>query len=165
MQTPKRKPGKYTTSQIDPHMTAAKRDELQVELAHLQTVSRPRAIAETKRLGELGDYSENAEYQLAKGKLRGINARITELEQVIRQAVIIQSVGTQSVSVGNTVTVRVDGVERTYTILGSAETDPSQGIISHTSPLGQTLLGHRVGEEISTELGRRSVTIRIIAIS
>lgn len=164
MQIPKRKAGKYSRQQSDTHMTAAKRDELAAELDRLKTVSRPRAIAETKRLGELGDFSENAEYQLAKGRLRGMNARIDELERLISSAVVIEPQIGKRVAIGSTVQVEIKGARHAYTILGSAEADPSQGVISRSSPLGEALLGHQAGDCFSVRLGRDDVEITIASV-
>ncbi len=164
MQVPKRKIGKYSQPTADPHVTKEKLEELKQELKRLKSIIRPRLIAETKRLGELGDFSENAEYQLAKGRLRGTNARIDELERLIGNAVIIEAKAGNTVGIGSRVTVESDAKEYTYTILGSSEADPSQGVISHTSPVGAALLGRRVGEEVSVRAGNRTVVYRIISV-
>jgi transcription elongation factor GreA len=68
------------------------------------------------------------------------------------------------VDLGHTVCVDVKGTEKKYTILGSSQTDPSKGIISHNSPIGLALLGKKVGDEIHVELGGKGVVYRILSI-
>jgi len=148
MQIPFRKPGKYSQIKSDPLMTQAKIDELKRKLEKL-LADRPRAAKEVARLAELGDFSENVEYQLAKGRLRGINDRIFRLEREINDAEIIKpSKNTGTVQIGSVVTVECAGKEKTYQILGSSETKPEKGIISYTSPIGSALMRKRVGESV-----------------
>lgn len=151
------------TQKQDPLMTQDKYDELERELAKLYERRKPAAL-EVSRLAELGDFSENVEYQLAKGRLRGINNRILVVEEQLKRAEIIKPLNTDSVQIGSTVKVGVHGVESTYTILGSAETNPAAGVISHTSPIGAALLGHRVGETVIIETKRGTTEYTILKI-
>lgn len=144
MQLPYRKPTKFSVMQLDPIMSQEKFDELSRKLTKLKA-DRPKAAADVSRLAELGDFSENVEYQLAKGRLRKINENILIIETHLNQADIIKKNTTGRVAVGSTVTVEVDGQEKTYKILGSSETNPAKGIISHTSPIGAALLDQKVG--------------------
>lgn len=138
-------------------MTQEKFEQLRANLAHLKSI-RPAAAAEVARLAELGDFSENAEYQLAKGRLRGINNNMLRLEHQINNAEVISSPHTHdTVQVGSTVEVRVNGILKKYHILGSSQTDPEHGIISYTSPLGEALLGASVGETVELVLANRTV--------
>ncbi len=165
MQVPYRKPGKFSSLKPDPLLTEAKLTELTHQLARLKEVSRPAAASEVKRLAELGDFSENAEYQLAKGRLRGINSRIISLESQINHAHIIPTATSNDVvQIGHTVTVRRDGKDLRYRILGSSETKPGAGVISHTSPVGAALLGRGVGEVVEVCLADKTVNYEIIAI-
>ena len=150
MQLPKRKPGKYSQIPVDHVMTQDKFDSLERELADLHK-KRPATAKEVARLAELGDFSENVEYQLAKRRLRGINSAILKLEFRINNAEIISSDTTDVVTLGSTVTVQTKNGARTYTILGAAEADPAAGIISHKSPLGAALLDLRVGDVVEAE--------------
>lgn len=163
MQIPKRKPGKYTQLKVDPHITQEKKQTFEAELERLKKIH-PAAAAEVKRLAELGDFSENAAYQQAKSRLRGINERIFFLEDRIKHAVIIEPTAAQTVGLGSTVTLLINDQEKVYTILGSAETDPSRGVISHSSPLGVALMGHKVGDAVLLPPTDREVTAHIIAI-
>lgn len=163
MQLPYRKPGKYTNQKNDPIMTQDKFDELVAELEKLKK-ERPFAAQEVARLAEMGDFSENVEYQLAKRRLRGINYRILILETQTNQAEIIENNGTDVIDTGNTVIVEVDSKEKTYTILGSSETDPAQGIISHNSPIGSALLRKKVGNVVEVSIAGKEKVFKIIKI-
>lgn len=165
MRLPNRKPGKYTFPQFDHVMTQEKFTELFAQLERLKKTLRPQAISDTKRYAENGDFSENAEYQIAKGRLRGINKKIDELEFQIARAQIIESPrSAEVVSIGHTVTIEMHGAEKTFTILGSEETDPLRGIISYTSPLGKALLGRKIGETSTLEIANKKTPLRILKI-
>lgn len=164
MQTPQRKPGKFTSLQTDPHLTLDKYNELKAKLERLKKHSQPRAILEVKRLAEMGDFSENAAYQIAKGRLRGINRGILVLEDQLKRAIIIEPKNNGYVQIGSTVTVLVKEKLKDYLILGSSETDPLKGIISHNSPLGSALLGCRVGDVTVIKSNEKSIEYRIVEI-
>ncbi len=162
MQIPYRKPGKFSQLPVDPVLTSGKFAELQHNLDRLKNTVRPELAAEVARLAELGDFSENAEYQLAKGKLRGVNNRILSLESRINRAVIINPEKNSGfVQLGHTVTIFSLAGEKKYQILGSSETKPGQGIISHNSPVGAALLGRTVGEKVIIKLGNKEVEYEI----
>jgi transcription elongation factor GreA len=166
MQIPHRKPGKWTHHQGDAFLTREKYQELEQTLDRLKNVTRRHAAADVARYAELGDFSENAEYQAAKGKLRGINHRILTIENQLRQAVIIAPRGRSDiVAVGCAVTVESCGRERVFQILGSTESDPSSGVISHISPMGAALMGHRVGDVVAVKLAEREIEYTICAIN
>jgi len=165
MRVPIRKPGKYTDLKPDPHITWEKFNELQAKLERLKKISQPRLIAEVKRLASDGDFSENAAYQIAKGKLRGVNQGILETEELLKRAIIIEpQCNNGFVQLGNTVTVEVNGRQRTYQILGSSETNPDKGIISHNSPIGKNLIGKRVGDIVRIKINDKEVIYKIISI-
>lgn len=146
MRVPVRKPGKHTHDKKDPYITKDKFLALQKNLEKMKKIQ-PHLAQEVKRLALNGDFSENAEYQIAKGRLRGLNQKMIEVEEEIKNAVIIKGSGAKDkVKLGCTVTVEVNGKQKTFKILGSAETDPLQNIISHNSPVGQALMNKKVGE-------------------
>jgi len=164
MQVPYRKPGKFGLVKNDPLLTKEKYNELKNKLVSLKK-ARPQLAAEVSRLAELGDFSENVEYQLAKGKLRGVNNGILKLETQLNQAIIIDSqLQTNMIQVGSTVTMFCNGKEVVYKILGSSETDPTKGIISYNSPIGSALVGHKVGEKVTIKMANREVEYEIIKI-
>lgn len=164
MRVPIRKPGKYTHAKSDLHITKRKFDELTDELAKLKKFAQPQTSKEVMRLAEDGDFSENAAYQMAKGRLRSINQRILELEDQVGHAEIITSSETDRVQLGNTVTIVIDGEKRTYRILGSLETDPANGIISYNSPMGAALMGRTVGDTVKMRSAHKEVECRIVKI-
>jgi len=120
---------------------------------------------EVSRLAELGDFSENVEYQLAKGQLRRINTKILILENQLKQAEVIKAPKQFGViEIGHKVVVEVNGKQKIYQILGSSEADPDKGIISHNSPIGGVLLGHKVGDIIKIKPVDREIKYKIIKI-
>lgn len=164
MRLPTRKPGKYAGQKNDPHITRGKYQELEAGLDKLKRFSRPKAIAEVKRLALDGDFSENAAYSIAKGRLRGINRRILDIENRLKQAEIIHKRGADKVELGVRVKIRVNGREKTYEILGSTETDPDRGVISHNSPLGRALMGRREGDEFKVVINGQEKMVKILKI-
>lgn len=164
MRLPIRKPGQYTHLKPDQHLTEAKYNELKNKLARLK-FNRPRAADEVKRLAEMGDFSENAAYQIAKGRLRGLNQRILEIEDQLKRSILIKpnkNIGL--VQLGSKVTVETAGQEKTYLILGSSETNPGGGIISSRSPIGSALIGGRIGDRIKIKLTDKETEYKIIRI-
>ena len=146
-------------------LTETKAQELRDKLERLKEYSRPKAAEEVKRLAELGDFSENVEYQLAKSRLRGINQAILTIEHQLNNAEIIPTQHqNNTVGIGHTVTISTGKKEKTYLILGSTETNPSQGIISHVSPLGKALLGKKIGDLLTIAAGDKEITYTILKI-
>lgn len=148
----------------DLRMTAEALTKLKTELKRLLEKEQPVWIAEMQRTGMFGDFSENAEYQHAKGQLRRINDRIHWIEERLKHAVIITKGSTAVVGIGSTVHLIINGKEKTYRILGSHESNPAQGIISSSSPLGSAILGKRAGEEGTYRAGNATATFRVVAI-
>jgi len=165
MRVPIRKPGKYTHSKPDPHVTEKQLQKFKDELDKLKRISQPRAILEVARLAEMGDFSENEAYQMAKGRLRGINYRMEELEDAIKNAVVIPSGGsTDRIQVGHRVTIEMGGEQKNYQLLGSTESDPDKGIISYTSPIGAALIGKKFGDTFIIKLANKEVECKILRI-
>jgi len=164
MRVPIRKPGKYTHDKPDPHLTEEKFIELKRKLENLKKSVIP-AADEVRRTAAMGDLSENAAYQVAKGKLRGINERILELDAHLKHAVIIQTIkNTETLQLGHTVTIEMEGKKHSYLMLGSTESDPLKGIISHNSPIGSALMGHKVGDKVKVRLKSKEIECTIISI-
>lgn len=164
MQIPYRKPGEFTSIAPDPHLTQAKFDELTQKLKKLKAVL-PNAISELQRLAEMGDFSENAAYQMAKGRVRSLNDKIFGIEEHLKQAIIIKlDNNNRQVHLGSKVAVMIDGKEKTYQILGSSEVDLAQGIISHNSPIGQALMGKSARDVFKIQLAKGEVEAEIIRV-
>lgn len=145
------------------YLTQEKFDEIKKELEFLKTVKR-REIAENLEYAkELGDLSENAEFHEARDEQAHVEDRIARLEQILKNATIVSSHDTDSVTVGSVVTVKKekDSSNSTYTIVGSEEADMSQNKISVKSPFGTAVLGKKKGEafSFSTPGGMMSYTV------
>lgn len=148
----------------DPVMTVEKVQELQKKLERLKN-KHPKLSQEVQRLAEMGDFSENAAYQIAKGKLRGLNNKILEIEARLNRAEVINpNADTSEVQLGHSVTVELNGQNKTYKILGSTEINPTAGIISRHSPLGSQLLGRKLNEEFEIILNKKTSQAKIISI-
>ncbi|OGH77731.1 MAG: hypothetical protein A3G08_02875 [Candidatus Magasanikbacteria bacterium RIFCSPLOWO2_12_FULL_47_9b] len=145
-------------------MTPEKKTQLEKKLKTLKTLQRPQAASEVARLAELGDFSENVEYQLAKGRLRRINNNILRLEHLLNQAVIIAPPKGNAIQIGHKVTITENGKTKIYHILGSEETNPEKGIISHRSPIGVALLGHKIGDIVEVGLPGKTILYTIVQI-
>jgi len=165
MQVPIRKSeSRRVFEKPDHNMTEFKFLELKNKLERLK-IRRPKLAAEVKRLAEMGDFSENAGYQLAKGQLRGLNNRLLEIENQLKFATIIKPAKNPTqVGLGNFVTLEVNGREKKFQILGSSETNPTQGVISHNSPLGSALIGRQISEVFKIKLPDREIEYKIIKI-
>ena len=164
MRVPIRKPDKYLRGKPDPRMTKAKFEELTAELAKMKKI-RPPLAAEVKRLAAMGDFSENAAYQIAKGRLRGLNQRMLDVADQLANAEIIEPIqARETAGLGSLVTVESNGQTKTFQILGSTETNPAAGIISSSSPLGAAIFGRRVGEIVNVKLMNKTVEYKIIKI-
>jgi len=139
--------------------------ELKKELETLKGKGRRDVAEELKRAKEYGDLSENAEYSEAREKQARIEARIFELEDLIKQAAIIKkSAGADYVQVGSTVTVKKGEAVSRYTIVGSNESRPEENKISNESPLGRAFLEHKVGEKINVQTPAGAVSYEIMKI-
>ncbi len=147
----------------DVHITPEGLEAVQKELDELTSQKRPSIVAKIKAARELGDLSENFEYHAAKNEQGMMEARVKELESIIKNHVLIEARTEKGVvGMGNTVRFAEDGAdEERYRIVGPAEADPKAGRVSYESALGKALIGHRVGDEvdINTPGGRYSVRI------
>ena len=130
---------------------------LQDELDYLKNVKREENKKDISKARSYGDLSENSEYDEAKLEQAKIATRIAELEEMIKNAVVIDEtvVDAKVVGIGSTVTVKIkerNNEEKVYQIVGSYETDPLNGKISDVSPIGRALLGARKGDKVEVEL-------------
>ena len=150
-------------------MTADGLQRLRDEHTQLTGPGRRTIEQRIKAARELGDLRENAEYDTAKNDQGLMEARIRQIEEILRRAEVMEAPSGGAtglfVALGTTVTVDLDGEEETYTIVSPVEAKPREGRISNESPVGRALLGHRVGEqfEIAMPTGRR-IPARIKAI-
>ena len=147
-------------------MTKEGKEKLEQELEHLKTVKRKEVVERIKVARSFGDLSENSEYDSAKEEQAFIEGRINLLENMIRNAVIIEESESDIVTLGKSVTFieLPDGEEETYTIVGSAEADPFEGKNSNDSPIAKSLLGKKVGDEVTVNTPGGEMVVKIINV-
>ena len=135
------------------YLTKEKKAELENELKTLTTVRRKEIAEALEYAKSLGDLSENAEYHQAREDQGAAEERIAHLEQILKNAVVMDKHHSGTVEVGSTVTVlkKGDKEERTFTLVGSEEADSLNGRISNESPLGGALLGKKAGDKVMVE--------------
>lgn len=146
---------------VTPALIEKMKDEIKRRLKE-----RPALVAEVQRTAEEGDFSENAGYQAAKAALRRLNGRITWLEERLRFAIPIKDGPDDGqIRIGSTVTLQLANTELTLQILGVQESNPSRGTISHLSPLGAALMGHKVNDVVTVKTPDRELVYTIININ
>jgi transcription elongation factor GreA len=140
-------------------------DELKAELEIL--IARRVDIAESIRSArELGDLSENSEYQAARADQERNESRISELENILQNVEIIKKPrGDSKVQLGSTVKLKSDGKTKEFQVVGTVEADPLNGKISDESPIGQALLGKKEGESVDIVTPAETATYKIVDIS
>lgn len=143
--------------------------KLQNELQHLKVVRRKEIAERIKEARKYGDISENSEYDEAKNEQAFIEARIKELENMLSNTKIIENKKAKKnkVSLGSTVFLHdLDNDEElTYTLVGSAEADPTENKISNESPIGKAILERKAGETVSVEVPAGIINYKIVKIS
>ncbi len=149
------------------YLTVAGEKELRKELAKLKGPMRQEIARRLKSAIEMGDLSENAEYIATKEEQGFIEGRIQEIEYILREAVIIEenNIGRETVTVGAKVTIQEgDYPAEIYHLVGSKEANPSSGRISNESPIGQALLGKRVGDKVEVQTPGGTLAFKILKI-
>ncbi len=149
-------------------MTAAGKQKLEEELDYLISTKRKEVVERIKIARSFGDLSENSEYDAAKDEQGFVEGRISLLQTMIRNAIIIEE-GTSAsdiVTIGRTVSFKElpDEDEETYTIVGSAEADPFEGRISNDSPIAKGLLGKKVGDKVKISTPGGDMDVEILSI-
>jgi transcription elongation factor GreA len=140
--------------------------KLNEELKVLKEDRRKEVIERIQEAISHGDLSENADYAQAKEEQSFIEGRIQEIEDMLKNAEIIAHNGNSNhVSVGSTVTVKVNGKELAYTIVGSNEANPSAGKISNESLVGKSLLGAKLGQKVQVQTPAGSTDYEVVSIS
>jgi transcription elongation factor GreA len=149
------------------YLTLEKKTELENELNTLKTVRRKEVADALLYAKSLGDLSENAEYQQAREDQANCEERIAHLEQILKNAVIMDKHHAGQVEVGTTVTVTKKGAkeDKTFTIVGSEEADSFSGKISNESPMGKALLGKTKGDTVTVEAPKGNIVYTIKSIA
>lgn len=115
---------------------------------------------------EFGDLRENAEYQSAKQEQERNESRISEIEQILQNVEIIKKSSTKDkVSLGSTVTLKSGKDKKELQVVGTVEADPLEGKISDESPIGQSLLGKKLGDQVELKTGKDTKTFTVESIS
>ena len=148
------------------YLTQEGLDNLKKELDDLINVRRPENVQAIKEARALGDLSENAEYDAARNEQAVIGARIKQLEKMLGNVCIIADVSTDSVSIGNTVSIKYvdDDEDDEYKTVGSQEADPFESKISNESPIAQALFNHKVGDIVTVDSPNGAYQVEITAI-
>ncbi len=147
------------------YLTKERLAELKEELATLKSKRRIEVAERLKQAKEYGDLSENSEYAEAREEQANVEARIAELEDLLKEAVTIEKTGGgDKVAVGSTVTVKRGEKTMTYTVVGSYEAKPEEGRISDESPLGRAFLKKKAGEMVEVTTPAGAVTYEIVKI-
>jgi transcription elongation factor GreA len=143
-------------------------DRLVEELEQMRTTRRQEVADRIREAREFGDISENSEYDDAKNEQAMLEARIAQFEERLRAARVIDTseVSTDVVSLGSQVRLKdlSHGDSVTYTIVGSAESDPTEGRLSNESPVGRAVMGRKKGEEVDVATPGGATTMKIVSI-
>lgn len=143
--------------------------ELTEELSYLKNTKRKENLEAIAVAKSFGDLSENAEYDAARNEQAQIEAKIKELEEMIANAVVVDedSIDAGVVSMGSYVKVKMlaTGAEKEYSIVAPNQVAPMQGLISDQSPVGQSLIGARAGDEVSFEAPSGTVRMKVLEVS
>lgn len=153
-------------SETQQYLTNEKFQEFKKELEYLKTEKRKQVVENLEYTRKLGDLSENAEYNEARQEQGEVEDRIIKLENILKVATIVDHKQGDVVNIGSTVKIQKDGDKdaKTYKIVGSEESDMSQGKLSNLSPLGVAVLGRKEGDLFSFNAPKGKVTYKLISI-
>ena len=149
------------------YLTKKGESELRKELKELTERRRPAMAQKLKDAVAQGDLKENADYHDAKEKLGFIEGRVQHIEEILRNAVVIESSGpSDEIRIGSTVVIREAGTDddEEYMIVGTAEANPRERKISQKSPIGSALLGKRIGRKVEVETPDGPIRFEIVDI-
>ena len=145
-------------------LTPGGKQELEAELEQLK--SRRGGIADKiADARDYGDLSENAEYDAAREEQGLLETRIAEIEDVLMNAELIKSGSNGAIGLGSVVTLEKDGKKVEYTLVGPVEANPLEGRVSTESPIGQALMGKKVGEKVELTTPKATLTYAINSIA
>ncbi len=151
------------------YLTPSGKAALEAELEELINVRRPELAKRLHAAIKQGDLSENADYAAAKEEQGFLEGRIQEIQAILRQAQLIADEKNHdgTIKLGSTVRLVEDGYddEEIYRIVGPTEADPRKGRISHESPLGKALIGHKKGEVVIYHAPAGTIKFRIVDVA
>lgn len=148
------------------YISREKFEALQRERAENKEKKIPALAKRIDDARQMGDLSENAEYHTAREEMAWMQSRLKEMDYILNNAEIIGvAVSTGRVGIGSTVTVKLNGQNKEYRIVGAQEADPMKGNISNESPLGQAFLGKREGDTIQVTVPAGVLVYEIMEVS
>ena len=150
------------------YLTPEGKQRFTAELRELQTVRRHEVEEQIRRAKEFSDTVDNAEYDEAKAEQGFVEGRIQELERMLSAAKLIEEPATKGDFVRMGAHIKVvdsEGEEETYYLDGSHEADPRRGLISNESPIGRSLIGKRVGDEVTVVAPAGAFNLKILEIT
>jgi transcription elongation factor GreA len=147
------------------YLTKEGLEKLKQELEYRKNEKRNEIRQRIEEAIKLGDLSENAEYHEAKDD-QGLNeAKIRELEEVIKKSVVINNNGDKTtINIGDTIKASYDDKEKEFTIVGPSEADPLEGLISNESPIGKAFIGHKKGDVVEVDTPSGIIKYKILSI-
>ncbi|OGL95165.1 hypothetical protein A2348_02475 [Candidatus Uhrbacteria bacterium RIFOXYB12_FULL_58_10] len=148
------------------YLSADGLQKLKDEMETRKSITRREIADKISAAMELGDLSENFEYQEAKEQQGSNEVRISELESMIKDAsIVVQQSGGDTITLGTTFEAEVAGMTKTFQIVGSNEANPLEGKISNESPIGQAFIGRKLGEDVSVAVPSGTLVYKIIRIA
>ncbi|MBM3281366.1 MAG: transcription elongation factor GreA [Candidatus Harrisonbacteria bacterium] len=147
------------------YFTKDRLEELKKELEALKHDGRIEISERLKRAKDLGDLSENAEYQEARESQNILEKRIFELEEMMKHAVIIKKSSDHTqVRIGSTIMTKHGSKELKFTIVGANEARPESGFISNESPIGKAFLGKKAGDEVKFKAPKGEMSYKVVSV-
>jgi transcription elongation factor GreA len=140
-------------------------EKLKQELEELKTKTREQVLKRLNQARSMGDLSENSAYSSAKEELNLVEGRIAELEEILKNAKIVEEVQDKTtVQLGSSVVVEINGKKEKFEIVGEFEADPLNKKLSHTSPIGKALFGKKIGEWVEVEVPAGKIRYKVVEI-
>jgi transcription elongation factor GreA len=145
-------------------LTLEGKAELEAELDTLKNVTRKEVSEKIKEARSFGDLSENAEYDAAKDEQAEVEARINQIEYMLKYATVIENEESDIVTVGKKVKLSIFGGEETYTIVGTTEADPYKNKLSYESPIGAACINRSAGDTVKAQTPGGEIEFTILEI-
>ncbi len=149
------------------YLTKENKEALEAELKELSGAKRKEIVAALEYAKSLGDLSENAEYHIAREEQGKLEERIGIIENVLKNAVVVNRKDNGIIDVGSTVVIQKDGEAntRTFVLVGSEETDMLSGKISYKSPIGSALYGKKQGDMVTVSTPKGDMDYKILSVN
>lgn len=148
------------------YLTEEGLQKIEEELENLKNIKRPEVVKKIDAARQFGDLSENAAYHDAREEQGFIEGRILELESLVKNSEVVDTstINKNCIQIGHHVKVDFSGDEKEFEIVGATEADPANGLISYNSPLGDSLLNKKQGDEFEFQAPKGNVKCKILSI-